>query len=196
MQSMPSSGSAYEIPMQATPSSKSSGSASEIPRPKPFNFPSRYSSQPVAKKLKREDIVSVSVLSHDKNVCCWPEGCDMQIDVRELFKDRATTCDGRSFGVQQRLLQKEQSFAWLCRHVRTGMATHTGGAFTVAFWCNRGKHRSVASAELFAQIFLAMGLDVSVRHVSIVNHGHGCRCIECGKPCQFGPELLDIFLSA
>ena len=173
------------------PTSKAAGSASAMPMPKPFDFPSRYAS-----KRKREEIVSVVVYSHDKNPCCWQENCDMQVDVRELFKDPPTRCDGRSFSVQERLLAKTQSFEWLCRHVRAGMAAHSG-AFTVAFWCNRGKHRSVACAELFGQIFLQMGLDVTVRHISMVRHGHGCRCGECGKPCCFGgAELLDIFLGA
>ena len=62
------------------------------------------------------------------------------------------------------------------------------GQGMLVFWCNHGKHRSVAVAELMARLFDWWGIEVTIAHLE-------SRC-HCGCPkCKQLLEILKFIIS-
>ena len=145
-------------------------------------------------------ILAVHVVSHDCNECCWSwseSDDEVHLEVRHLFRDKPTFCDGRSRYVQDRLLSKTTNFQILCRQVKQVLRDHEHARLVLNFWCNAGKHRSVACTEVFAGIFRrVLGLDVSVEHRSLLKHNRACGCKECNSESQVRQVAIDLFESA
>ena len=68
----------------------------------------------------------------------------------------------------------------VARHLKE-VQKNGGDSACLHFWCHRGKHRSVATAEAFKMLLPATGFDVDWEHVSLVNHRHGHRCSVCAN---------------
>lgn len=152
-------------PAQA--SSSGSASSSRSPSPAPI--------------VRHEWPQLVEVYSHDKS-CCYEyvRGPNLaRFDVRE-FRDSPSNHDGRHYGIQESLLCKEYKFLMLCSRVKAHMRRHRGDRCSLAFYCNRGKHRSVAVAEIMFSLVSSLA-DCEIEHVSLDYHKHGCNCGACSR---------------
>eukprot|EP00972_Heterocapsa_arctica_P096756 14275101-Heterocapsa_arctica.AAC.1 len=70
-------------------------------------------------------------------------------------------------------------FLDVCYRVKRHLRNHAGRKCSLGFWCNQGKNRSVAAAEL---LFMILGseewaeigrAEVEIEHTSLGNHLHG-----------------------
>lgn len=128
----------------------------------------------------------IEVLSRCKGECCNTPGLKYNyvasIDVADLFPDlRSTSCDGRNFMVQSRIVADHGDFSLLLANVKETLAACPEDSVSVTFECTTGKHKGVACAELFAVIFRTFGMFVPVRHVGLDVHQCQCRCEVCNR---------------
>ena len=153
---------------------------------------------------KFQHIETAKVVSHDES-CCWGTAPNKppHINVKELFGDRASQCDGRNPEVQSRILQRHpENFKYLCMIVREQLETCTSTHISISVYCRSGKHRSVAAAELIGTILRTLLINVTVYHKSLHWHRRRkCRCSICNKFGSTGEittseELLRLFLDA
>jgi hypothetical protein len=148
----------------------------------------------------------VEIYSHDnKKKCCWDndlccEQC-LRLDCRPFYDPDHTDHDGRHRDVQAGLLQHKKNIFEMCQLVVTHLRKHAGRRCAIAFWCNRGKHRSVGCAELFyailsteswARALAYNGADIYCEHISLETHKHGhLGCPGCKQISPFfNPNLL------
>jgi hypothetical protein len=153
----------------------------------------------------------VEIYSHDSKKCCWDRYRDvdsdqcLRLDCRPFYDPDHTDHDGRHRDVQAGLLQhkknKQDCVLGMCKQVRTHLRTHAGRRCAIAFWCNKGKHRSVGCAELFYAILSTEpwaraqaynGADIICEHISLDHHKHGhLGCPGCEKISPYlNPNLL------
>jgi hypothetical protein len=153
---------------------------------------------PQTKRIKRNppsicpDLEIVTFISHDKNKSRH-DGWEHH-DVRHFWdpQGRGTRHDGRNPVVWERLVHNHQKeFATLCGKVKKTLGD--GDSFTIInFFCNWGKHRSVACAHLFGMIMkeLYPMVNVDVDHKSL----NKCKCQGCNQAGRVLPKfILDIF---
>ncbi len=100
-------------------------------------------------------------------------------DVRR-FSDPGRTRErvnhlGFSGAVQQQIVRDPRFHRWasetVLQLVNRAEQTPVDGTMSIAFWCNSGRHRSVALATLFAQVITA---SVPAWRVDVLEHL--CRC--------------------
>ena len=68
----------------------------------------------------------------------------------------------------------------VCKDIRAAILVRRRG-IAVALWCNHGKHRSVAAAELMAGVITLKFANVTVEHISLDYYNRRCRCRECER---------------
>ena len=197
----------YVIPVDCSSSSSSNSNCSRSRRSRRRSRSrcrSRSSSTistspaPPAPQLPRNAPVwpeRVYIYSHDRS-CCWEYAERpnlLRIDVRE-FRDPPTSHDGRHPEVQRRIVAKTYPFLLLCAKVHRHLKAHKGTTCAVAFFCNRGRHRSVACAEL---LFGVLGgvesmarCYLELNHLSLPWHCLGCRCRNCDD-ARSTPAVLE-----
>jgi hypothetical protein len=151
---------------------------------------------------------SITVYSHDRHSeCCWHMREEMdqksciRLDCRPLYDPNARTKhDGRHPDVQAGLLRHKKNapecFLDMCKAVRVHLRKHAGRHCSIAFWCNRGKHRSVGCAELFNAILCTQkwasaainkGCELYLEHLSLDYHKHACAQKGCEDCCDKNP---------
>ena len=89
-------------------------------------------------------------------------------------------------------------FEQLCRQVKERLVCGDAEV-TVRFFCNRGKHRSVACAELFGSFMKAWPVNVKVNHWSLRKHPERrCKCVGCEDGGVKRPyaSLVELFKNA
>ena len=116
-------------------------------------------------------------------------GQTIYYDVRE-FKDpdadqSVRRHDGRNRRIQSGLVGAHRyKFMLMVRNVvrdvREALLAGKKGV-AVAFWCNHGKHRSVACAEVMAGCVLNKFVNVTIEHISCAFYDMHCRCPECSR---------------
>ena len=101
------------------------------------------------------------------------------------------THDGRNKRIAERLVNREAEFHNLVFKVKNFLKKNNADKYEISFWCNRGRHRSVACAMLFARI-LAREYHVDrVTHKSLVRHRYRqCSCWQCNKE-EFPEALIE-----
>ncbi len=144
------------------------------------------SNNKVQPPTKISHIRRIELLSRCKGECCNTPGLKYNyvasIDVADLFPDlRSTSCDGRNFMVQSRIVADHGDFNGLLADVKETLAACPEDSVSVTFECTTGKHKGVACAELFAVIFRTFGMFVPVRHVGLDVHQCQCRCEVCNR---------------
>jgi hypothetical protein len=156
--------------------------------------------QSVPKSIRHIERVVVS--SHCESNCCFTPAMkndgEPHFAVRHLFHDpHRVWHDGRNLQVQCRIIAKHGgNFAKLIRQVKEALEAHRSSEMRMSFFCKAGKHRSVACTEMFACIFRTLGMQVSVHHDSLANHGKACQCRECnGPPTETSDTLTSLFLT-
>jgi hypothetical protein len=122
--------------------------------------------------------------SHDESY-----GEAVYYDVRD-FRDpnadqNVRRHDGRNRHIQEGLVGAHRyKFMLLVRavvrDVQAAIRARKRGV-AVAFWCNHGKHRSVAAAELMAGVMTSKFVNVTIEHVSLDYYGSRCKCNECSR---------------
>ena len=123
--------------------------------------------------------------SHDSRHFGEPHYYDVR-DFRDPNADQATRRhDGRNRRIQDGLVGAHRyKFMLLvravCRDVRAAIQARRRG-IAVAFWCNHGKHRSVAAAELMAGVFTLTFAKVTIEHISLDYYDNKCKCNECTR---------------
>ena len=130
----------------------------------------------------------VDVYSHDKDCCWWKmpyEAGDsfIRVDCRQ-FKDPRSDHDGRNADIQRSIAQKPD-FPEFLRYVKKRLWSARGMNVRLCFWCNHGKHRSVACAELLYGLLNNVEADfpLDIEHLSLFGHNRrhrDCRFCECG----------------
>ena len=123
--------------------------------------------------------------------------------MKKLFYDDPVEHDGRNHSVQQRILEKHlEKLRGLMRDVKKEMQASVETTYALNLWCNHGKHRSVASAELFATVFQAMGKTVELDHKSLRVHRRCCLCRDCRSPGRgnmgdfFAQSMMQLFVES
>jgi hypothetical protein len=157
----------------------------------------------------------IDIYSHDsKTECCWYKYCVddvkqrcLRVDCRKLYDPYNHSHDGRHQDVQAGLLQYKEGAVVInmCTEVRKHLRANAGKRCCIAFWCNRGKHRSVGCAELFTAILSTEpwaraaagqnGCPIYIEHISLAEHNHGCRS-RCRDCCAKSPFLNQHLLAA
>ena len=131
----------------------------------------------------------VDIYSHDRFECCWwnipYEDGDafIRVDCRQ-FKDPRSDHDGRNADIQRSIAQKPD-FPEFLLHVKKRLWSARGMNVRLCFWCNHGKHRSVACAELLYGLLNNVEADfpLDIEHLSLFGHNRrhrDCRFCECG----------------
>jgi hypothetical protein len=131
------------------------------------------------------------IQSHCQSECCWNELCGTEdgdsathhIDCTG-FVDQRTGHDGRLLFIQERLIEHHlDRFREILRQVKSFMEIDAAdsGVCHIHFWCRRGKHRSVACAELVAcTVRTAIPtIEIDVLHKGLLMHNRRCDCPEC-----------------
>ena len=100
--------------------------------------------------------------------------------------------DGRNPRIQQGLVGLHKyNFHVLAKQVaatvRDAIKRRRRGV-ALAFWCNHGKHRSVATAELMAAVFATKFHNVVIEHVALDYWRNRCRCQACSR--KLPPQAL------
>ena len=103
-----------------------------------------------------------------------------------LFEDKVA-CTGLNINAQEHLLERGRAFVdpavkKLANKLKA-LRGPPGETFTLAVYCKRGKHRSVAFAELCRRMLLRMDLRVTLDHLSENTDGRrhaGWRHCRCG----------------
>jgi hypothetical protein len=133
----------------------------------------------------------------DKDVCWWyTESHDVRhlgeahyFEVRHFRGPHADrelrTHDGRNTRIQDGLVGVHRyKFHVLAKRVtaivRDAVKSRRRGV-AFAFRRNRGKHRSVATAELMAAVFATKFWNVVIEHVALDRWGNRCRCEACSR---------------
>jgi hypothetical protein len=101
-------------------------------------------------------------------------------------------CDGRSVEVQHRLLRhRTEALQVIVTSTKRALVGVRETA-VVRCWCRRGRHRSVAVAEMLATLLGANGYDVQLRHLSMEQHGEhghvGCPHCVSGTGCRLDED--------
>ena len=113
-----------------------------------------------------------------------PDACFHQFCVLNFSDPHAGNLrshDGRNLRIAERLLNKEDQFRKLVRSVKFHLLNFDEDKSEIAFWCNKGRHRSVACAVLF-QMMLAKDYHVEVTHKSLTRHSdRQCSCWQCNN---------------
>ena len=109
----------------------------------------------------------------------WPPDCDVWYDVR-AFKDpkysEVCSHDGRNCVIQKRFLDHDLLVKDLLQAVSTAL---NSGNTHLGFYCNAGRHRSVAATELVGGILTHHGYEVQKFHLELDACPH--------KRCQRDP---------
>eukprot|EP00972_Heterocapsa_arctica_P047091 6948064-Heterocapsa_arctica.AAC.1 len=101
--------------------------------------------------------------------------------------------DGRHESVQAAMLKTKKmkskivvDFLDVCYRVKRHLRNHAGRSCSLGLWCDHGRNRSVAVAQLFFVILGAEewaeigGAEIEIEHTSLGNHEHGHNgCEEC-----------------
>ena len=94
-----------------------------------------------------------------------PVPCDYLIDVRGMDNPHSQfpTLDGRDTGVKAFMLRHngQQIYNIIRQYV------DTPDGKTIGIMCGHGKHRSVAVAELLAEILIKRGRYVNIHHLEL-----------------------------
>mgnify|MGYP007096121299 CR=1 FL=1 len=141
----------------------------------------------------------VDIYSHDRFDCCWwampYEDGDafIRVDCRQ-FKDPRSDHDGRNAEIQRSIAQKPE-FPEFLRYVKKQLWSNRGKNVKLCFWCNHGKHRSVACAEMLFGLLghLQASCDIEVDHISLFGHNRthrNCRVCEYGTADEETRRLL------
>jgi hypothetical protein len=187
------------------PESIATSSAGPPPKSCPYHVstptqPSAPVSKPTQMPEDLRHITSIHIVSHCKNYCCYrqSDGKKHWAVARLFYDETRTNCDGRSANIQYTILRwRLTNFEMLIGWVKQFLRRHRRGAATICFYCNRGKHRSVACACLFAQIFSMLDVPCTVEHRSLEHHEQACNCPTCNaEPLQESKELKKLFLDA
>ena len=109
---------------------------------------------------------------------------------------------GRNFQIQRGLIEQHpEELRELVRSVREvieGARSHGGEGVRIGLMCRRGRHRSVAVAELLGALWAADGIPTTVRHIELDRHRHlQCSVVGCSQCLQpVIPSILDRFRDA
>jgi hypothetical protein len=172
-------------------------SPSPVAKRMPSNIVHPTASNNFQPKLLLGCVERVTFVSHDKG-CCFARDGAVHLDVRN-FHDPPTTHDGRNEIVWQKIFTNHPDvFTLLCRRVKEVMRESRQATLVLSFYCNGGKHRSVACAELFGAIATSFGLETEVVHKSLEFHrNRGCACSGCNTDRVNLPEYVaDMFRQA
>ena len=146
------------------------------------------------------------VYSHDRRCCPLvppfipPGHTSTSMEVCCLqFRDPSyrTHHDGRNNQVIKRILWHEQEVLYVFKTIKDWLhAEYTGHqAFILGFYCNHGRHRSVAMSEIVSNIFqhestascMRLG---GVEHISLTRHRERhCNCYGCNHE-GFDNEMI------
>jgi hypothetical protein len=121
-------------------------------------------------------------------------------DVRKLYDPRHSMCCGLN-GTLQFNIAMHTAAPSLFHDVYTTLDNLSKSAhrpIRLGFCCNRGRHRSVAVAELVAPLLRKMALRVAVHHLTLGEWACGCPGSSCwtltheGDPCHaFNERMRD-----
>ena len=141
---------------------------------------------------------TVQIYSHDKHT--WPKLQNvLSIDVREFYDPHAKSSglrnhDGRHPAIMVGLVTHSNFVATVLAPCKAHMKKHRRGHASIAFWCNRGRHRSVAAAELLYLTLdkIPLGEDhdveITIEHMSCRRNGLFCKCDKCTNSARKNDE--------
>jgi hypothetical protein len=128
---------------------------------------------------------SIFMQSHCRNECCWNDLCGdaIHFDVR-AFTDNRSHHDGRNIRIQESLIEHHlDNFRSLLADIKAELkrAAATEEVTTLHFYCNHGKHRSVAACELLAAVVRSAldWVEIDIVHKGLTMHDNACHCDKC-----------------
>ena len=115
----------------------------------------------------------------------------LSIDVRWFYDPHAGELkkhDGRHPDIMEVLARHKDFLKCILKPCKRHLEEHCGGRASIAFFCNRGKHRSMAAAELLERTpndlpMAGASNDIikDTEHISLLRHRMHCRCGVCGR---------------
>lgn len=150
------------------------------------------STSPSATRTKPWMVPEIEIFTWgEKNLDCAAPAVDGVWDVRRLYDPRHSLCCGHN-GTLQFNVAMHASAPELFKHIHgtlDSLSLSDRRPIKLGLYCNRGRHRSVAVAELLAFILRSMALRVAVHHLTLGKWACGCPGPECWTLQERDPHV-------